>query len=292
MILKEKKYFQGVLNADDADFVITDNQYINAENVRFGTTDAGVIGTMESIGSTEMLSAPLPSITFISIGSVSDEENSRFCTFYLNVHGPHHKIECYYSSTNTIYTVILSSQVVGGLNFSKRSFIHSAKIINGLLYWVDDTNNEPRKINIEAAIKANNPSFITDEVPYNFPINFSEITIIKPPPPLAPNINKITDSSFLNNFIANDSFQFAFQYQWYDGEQSVIGTYSPASRLNTVTDTFNAITVSMDILEVIPDTVEIVNLIVRIDNENNAKIINTWDKNISSEATEIANQNA
>lgn len=292
---KERKYFadnSGRLNSDDSPFVIGTNEWVNGENIRTGTTDAGVTGVVESIGSTELISTPQPSVTFLEIGSTEDTENNRFCYFKFNTTGTEHKIVTYYANTNTEYDTLLSSQVDGGLNFDKNSIIHSAKIINGMLYWVDSDNNQPRKINIESAIKANYPSFSTDAVAYSFPIDFKEITLIKPPPPLAPNILKSTDGGFDNNFIANESFEFSFQYIWYDNETTVVGTYSPASRLNFTTDTYNRIIVTMDILEDIPDTVRIVNLVVRLSNTNFSKVIKSWDKDVASEAAEIVLQNS
>ena len=408
---KERKYLAdpqtGRLNSDDSAFIVGTNEWINAENVRSGSTDAGVTGVIESIGSTELISTPAPSRTYLEIGSTEDTENNRFCYFLVNtnitpaaekaarsflapsristgtvftvtVDDPsfgiitlatytqqagdttepifianliaainqnsfgytsikylanvalyiyarpnlgasingndaeidwvvgstssaftggrdgvikQDKIITYYADTNTEYETLLSSQVTGGLNFDENSIIHSAKIINGMLYWVDSTNNQPRKINIESAIKANYPSFQTNQVAYSFPINFSEITLIKPPPPLSPDILKGTDGGFDNNFIANESFEFAFQYTWYDNETTVVGTYSPASRLNSPTDTFNKITVFMDSAERIPDTVRIVSLVVRIGNTNFSQIIKTWDKEVTAEAVQIAEQN-
>lgn len=295
MIDKEKKYFadpeSGRLNSDDDPTFLGQNEWQNMENLRSGSTDKGVTGTMESIGSNVIISTPQPSVTFLEIGSAVETERSRACYFKYNTTGPWHKIVCYDEQAGIEYDVLLSSQVTGGLGFSKDSIIHSAEIIDGKLYWPDGTNNQPRKINIDAAIKANNPSYVTDEVPYTFPINFSEITIIKPPPPLSPNIQKAQDVAFENNFIATDSFMFAFQYIWYDNETTVLGTYSPSSRLNKPTDVENYIQVTMDFLEVIPATVRIVRLICRFSNSNNAFVAKTWDKEIASQAAEIANQN-
>jgi uncharacterized protein (TIGR02145 family) len=186
---------------------------------------------------------------------------------------------------------------LNGLNFSKDSLIHSAKISNGnILSWVDGTNNEPRKINIESAIKANYPSFNTDQEPYIFPLNFSEITLIKRPPIYTPNISKYIDSSFSNNFIYNNSFEFGFQYEYYDSEVSVISSYSQASLLNTPTDNSNAISVSMDLREHIPSVVKKINLIARISDGtlqggNYSVVVKTWNKSIPNELLEIENHN-
>jgi hypothetical protein len=289
-MLYEKKYYgNGHGNFDDADFVLAPNEWVNLENCRVGSTDKGVVGTVESIGSNVLLSPLLPSVTFVQIGSVVDEENNRIIYFLKDLYGPWDKIICYDVASTIFYDVLLANQVTGGLNFDKNSIIHSARIVNSLLYWPDGTTNEPRKIDIDAGIKLNDPSFVTDAVAYVAPINFSEITIIKPPPPLAPIILKNTDTGFVNNFIANESFSFTYQYIYYNNEITVVGTYSNASRLNKVTDTFNRIIVTMNSLERIPQTVKIVNLIVRVG--TTAFTIKTWDKSIASEAIEIANQN-
>lgn len=291
---QEKKYFadqSGRGNFDDASFVIGLNEWVNAENCRTGSTDAGVIGTVESIGSTLLLSQPQPSVTFIEIGTVADDENGRIITFLYNTLNSQHKIICNYPTLGTEYTVLLSSQVTGGLNFNKNFPIHSARIVDNKLYWVEDTNNQPRKINIESGILLNHPSFISDEEPYVSPLDFSEITIIKPPPAYAPNIIKAQDTGFTNNFIYNLSFQFAFQFVYYDNETTTIGTYSAGSRLSVPTDTYNYISVVMDGSQTIPGTVRMVNLIVRIGNTNSATVVKTWDKEVPDEAQEIENQN-
>jgi hypothetical protein len=287
----EKKYYgNGQGNYDDADFVLQPNQWVNLENLRVGSTDNGVVGAVESVGSNVLLSPIQPSVTYVTIGSVVDEERQRILYFNRGLVGNADSIMCYDVASGMFYTVLLSSQVIGGLNFDTNAVIHSAKVINGLLYWPNSTTNDPRKIDIDSGIKMNHPSFDTDAVPYVAPIHWSELTIIKRPPSLAPDITKETDSGFANNFIANDSFMFAYQYIYYNNETSVVGTYSNATRLNKVTDTFNVVRVVMDSLQLIPQTVRVVNLIVRVG--STAFIIKTWDKDVGSEATDIANQNS
>lgn len=287
---REKKYLKNILNADSADFAVGQDEVVNSENVRFGSTDAGVIDTIESIGSTELLSAIQPSVSTVVIGSADDTANNRILYFVADLYGNDDKILCYDLDDELLYTVLLNSQVEDGFNFDKNAIIHSARIVDGLLYWVQGTLNEPRVIDIESGIKLNHPSFDTNSIAYVAPVDWREITIIKPPPPLSPNIQKDNDSGFANNFIANESFMFAFQYIYYNNETTVLGTYSPASKLNAVDDDYNRIIVQMDSREVIPQTVRIVNLIVRY--SNSAFIIKTWDKEIATENTELVNQNS
>ena len=173
---KEKKYFadnSGRLNADDASFAIGLNEWVNAENVRSGTTDDGVTGVIESIGGTLQISQPQPSINFVTIGSADDTENGIICYLKFNTTGNQDKIVTYDINTNTEYDTLLSSQINGGLNFEKNSIIHSCRIVGNMLYWVNSTTNQPRKINIYSAIKANYPSYVTEAEPYVFPLEFS-----------------------------------------------------------------------------------------------------------------------
>lgn len=291
----ERKYFadpqSGGLNADDIPAVIGVNDWINMENCRTGSTDAGYTGSVESIGGTLLKSTPQPSATFIEILAIPDEVNRRIIYLKYCTAGPFHKITCYSAVDNTEYTVLLSTQITGGLNFSKDIPYHSARIVGSMLYWVEGFHNQPRKINIDSGILLNHPSYDSNEQPYVAPLNFDEITVIKPPPQLAPNIQKAYDSLFINNFIATDSFEFAFSYTYYDNEETVVGTYSPASRLNVPTDNYNYIAVQMDAGQRIPGTVKIVSLVVRFGNSNNAKTVKTWDKRITSELAEINDQN-
>ena len=293
----DKKYFvsnDSLLDSDSADFSVSQNAWVNMENFRTGTPDiGGVTGAVESILGTELISSQEEE--YIAIGSCPDDENQRFFTFYYSPIG-NHKIDCCYSNTNTIYTVLKSEDVVGGLNFTKEP-IHSSAIISNLLSWVDGYNNEPRKINVDSGIKAYDSNFETDAHPYSLPINFSEITLIKPTAPYSPNIQKKVDQSFVNNFIANQSFQFGYRFVYYDGEIAVIGGYSNASKLNYQTEKYNYISITMDSNQVIPDSVRLVQLIVRVQDGtvtggDYATIIKTWNKEISSELAEINNQNA
>ncbi len=221
--------------------------------------------------------------------------NDSFTTDIFYTAGGEDKIVCMYTDTDIQYNVLTSSQVVGGLNFNKNSLIHSAHIANNVLSFPDGTNNEPRKINIESGISANYSSFVTDSHTYVFPLNFDEITLIKRPTILTPNFIKDYDALFTKNFINNESFEFAFQYQYYDYETSVIGSYSSSSRLNfpvTPPDNSpNRIVVTMDLNEQIPDTVKIINLIIRSSDTNYAFIARTWDKDNLDDLNDIENHN-
>lgn len=298
----EKKFFLNGMNGDLFQRLLGEGETLNFMNGRWGATQYGRNGRIENCPGTQLISQsvyPPYGINFC-IGGAFDEQYDRIVFFIHNTFD-YHGIYVLDRSTLTTYAVIYDTQVTGGLNFSKNSLIHSAKVVNGILYWPDDTNNQPRSIHLDAAIKANQSSYVTTATPYQFPLNFSELTLIKPPPILSPNISKGTDAGFPNSFIATDSFQFAYMYEYYNvmGE-SVVGAYGHSSRLNKPNDDFNYIEVKMDPLESIPNSVRYVHLIVRkgadIVRDGTTspaiQIIKTWDKEVAADAAEIAAQNA
>lgn len=299
-MLIEKHSFEGGCNGDINARELPTNSMLNCMNARMAVTEYGRTLRIENLPGTTLINQAVypPYGVHQCLGSVPDlnGDNRRLIYALWNSFGDH-GIYCYDLLADTTYAVLYDSQVTGGLNFSKDyRFDRNMKVVGGKLYMVDGDNNQPREINIDAAIKANLSSYVTDEVPYSLPIDFTELTIIKKPPPLSPNIQKLEDVTFENNFIANDSFEFVFMYDYYTNERTVVGTYSPASRLNKSSDTENYIQVTMDELEQIPGTVKTVSLVARFQDGSwgggiIAKIIKTWDKSIQSERNEIIEHN-
>lgn len=288
-MLYERKYFgNGQGNFDDVDFILLPNQWVNLENARIGSTDKGVIGTIESVGSNVLLSSIQPSVTFVQIGSVADDANRRLFYFLKDLYGPWDKIVCYDVDADVFYNVLFSSQVTGGLNFDKNSLIHSARIINGLLYWTDFLN-EPRRINIEAAINLNHPGTFPDVTAYTAPLTAESITIIRKPPVYTLSLEKVNDPAIEANQIKNNAFRFAYFYTYRDGEISTISPHSDIANYNFPDEDFNSITVSIPFAEEPDQDVQIVSILVIYVDTNTGFIIKSWDKSNAAQATEIAN---
>lgn len=303
--LSEKKYLpapDGGLNADDIDIAVGQNQWVNLENARVGSTDKGVTGVVESIGGTLLKSVSQPSVTFIQIGSAVDSPNNRFFYFLYNQYTPDHKIMCYSKNDDTTYTVLLSTQVTGGLNFNKNYPIHSARVVGNLLYWTDGLN-EPKRINVEAALKLNNPSYVTDEDAYTSPLNQSVIKLIRRAPGRILSITYNTIGG-RPNFIKYFAGQFAIRYVYRDGEISVVGP--PSDMVNyrleivnpsgVISDTTDAVTIDIGnpavYGEYIDQDVQIVQYLVRYNNSPQYFIIKEWNKDNADEEAEIAAYNA
>lgn len=287
-MLYEKKYFgTGTGNFDDVDFILLPNQWVNLENCRVGSTDKGVIGTIESVGSNVLLSSIQPSVTFVQIGAVEDSENRRFFYFLKDLYGPWDKIVCYDVELATFYNVLFSAQVTGGLNFSKDFVIHSGAIVNGLLYWTDFLN-QPRRINIEAGINLNHPGTFPDVTAYTSPLTAEALTIIRKPPAYPLALSKIVDPDIDSNQIKNNAFRFTYYYSYRDGERSTLAPHSAIANYNYPGDDWNSISLSISLQEVPDQDVQIISVAVIYVEGNNAYVIKTWNKADPTEAAEIA----
>lgn len=300
MIQKEKKYFAatgengGHLDAQSASFAVPANAWVNMSDLRSGSTDKGVTATIESIGGTLRISTPSPSVSFIRIGSITDIVDNRIIYFYYNLNTSQHKIEVYDKTANVIYLALLSSQVTGGLTFSKDYIVHGT-VINGVAYWTDNYN-PPRKLNIDAAIKTNNSSYSTTQAAYTTPLESDVISLIRRPPFYALQASKLTVVSTAYNNIADFAGQFAWRYTFRDNEISVLSPISDIINYNLATDTYNAVGVSATDVTGTPQhisqDVQTVDFCVRYAGSPNFFIIKTWDKRIASEAAEIVAHNA
>lgn len=293
MLNQEKKYFGGIdggLDADSADFAVSPNNWVNAENIRTLSTDNGATETVEAVGSTILRSTIQPSVNFITIGAAEDTANNRIIRFQYSIYGPFDKIVCYYVDTEIEYDVLLGSQVIGGFGFNKDFPIHSAKVVGNLLYWTDNLN-QLRRINIDAGIKLNNPSFVTDVEAYQSPLSQPVITVIRKPPVFPLEVEKITDVGLDVNFLALFAGKFSYRYVYRDYEESVLSEWSQLVPYNTKTDTFNAVTVSIPFSEQIEQDVQKVEIAVKPEGDTQFSIVKTWDKAISSDLTEIEDHN-
>lgn len=286
-----KKILNKLIDADMAEHAVDENCMINGENIRFGPSLKGGFGYFESIPGNAALpnQQTKPAGTNTPNGGCIDEARRRIIKFNFNSNTDH-GIYCYDIPNQTEYIVLLNSQVTGGLGFEKNYLIHSAEVVGDLLFF---TNNrgEPKVINIEAGIKLNHVGYSTTVTAYTSPLVQDDINMIKRPAIYPPTFTKKTDGAFTLNFINDSALKFFWRYYYRDFQYSVISHWSKLVNFNTASDTYNYIEVTMDGQETIPQTVQKVELIVYDVTTNSARIIKTWDKSVTSEATEITNHN-
>lgn len=245
----------------------------------------------ETIGGTQVIVNSLPVGQNICLGGCWNETNNRLVWLNWNSNGNSGGY-VYNIDTGVVYTMLLSADVVGGLNFVKRSTIHSCFVINDNFYWVDGTNNEPRRINVDAGIKTYQPGYITTVAPYSTPITASVISWIRRPPGLPLTQTKVTQAGLVNNFIQYGAFEFAARYQYRDYEFSTLSALSTLADYNATGDTFNRIDVTMSLLEHIEQDVQQVDYVVRDYTSGVYFIIRSWNRNIAADAAAIAAHNA
>lgn len=284
------------MDGDTSVRLLDDESCLNIMNGRMAVTEYGRMGRIESTPGTTSIPQEVfpPYGVHQTIGAVPDNARNRILFFNYNSFS-FHGIYCldYSDTTNpVVYAVLYDSQVSTGLDFSKSFRIdRNASVVGDLLYWTDN-NNQPRRINIEAGIKMNHPSYVTTVAPYSYPMNESVIALIRRPFGLALTATKATAGGVTSNFLISFAGRFAARLVYRDSERSVFGSTSAMVNINISTDTFNAIDVAFDILEDFDQDVQIVELAVGYENDPNLFVIKTWNKAVAAEAAQIAAHNA
>jgi len=299
MIIEKRNFFKGI-NADLDPKLLDDGSCLNLMNCRLGVTEFGRFGRIENTpGSTLISQSVYPQYgTNQNIGSCPDIARSRIIYALHNTFNDHGIYCLDYSSpaTPVIYAVLYDSQVTGGLGFSKTKRIdRDMRVVGDLVYFTDD-NNEPRRINIEAGIKMNHPSYSTDVAAYTLPLEQSVITVIRNPPAFPLTWDKSEDGGVDENFIAKEAFQFYWGYDYRYGERSVLSPLTTTANFNpddgSADSTANLITITAPFDEVIQQDVERVFIVAKYLLGGKSSIIKTWDKNVASELAEINAHNA
>lgn len=295
-MLLEKKYWNKLLNADGADFVISEGEYVNAENVRFGSTDfaEGAVGYFESIGSTELIPNDLFPGENICLGSTYDPVGNRILFFnwrFFDEDGGN-GIYCYDITNNIIRPVLLATETAA-LLFNRETCIHSCFVVNGNLYWVENTSNEPLRLQIDAGIKMYDPSYPSEAVPYVAQIAKEVVSWIRRPPGLPPILTKTTQTVPVldANFIKNVAFFAQYRYVYRTFEESTLSSMSILSNYNREADTYNKAVITIPFAEEISQDVLQVDLVIR-NVDGTATIMKSWNKNNPTDAAEIIAHNS
>lgn len=292
-----RKIFSEGLNADDDFSVITKGQWVNASNIRTFTTDSGATGRIEAVGGTSLLFNSLPSGDNKCIGAVADDSKKWIVFKNWNSNG-NHGIYCYSKTAGTTYTVLLNADVTGGLNFDKYSRVWSNCKIIGDLEYLTDNINQPRKLNLKAAINAYQPDTFSGVAPYTFPLLPENITVIRRAPQLPLECAKMKSTDLgvtvVQNFIKNLSLQFCYYYVFRDYETSVTSTRSLLFNYNFDEETdegFDVIGIKIPLTEKIQQDVQEIYLVAKNNESGKYFVINRWskEKNVDLSAINLHN---
>lgn len=235
-----RNFIAGRMNKVLDERLVPDGEYIDALNIRMGSTENAEVGVIEnSKGNVSLTSlryingVPLSS-SARCIGAIEDSE---FETLYWFVHDPLFPLSVgvtkkldlivsYNNVSSTLQYHVISIDDGGGinttLNFNPSYLITGVNLVRtgnpneNLLFFTDDYN-PPRVINTLRNYP--NPVGNVDQ--------FTEesILVIKKPPVESPNISTyFTPTS--ENFMEDRFLCFAYRYRYEDGEYSATSQFS------------------------------------------------------------------
>jgi hypothetical protein len=227
-----RNFIAGRMNKVVDQRLLPEGEYIDAMNIRMGSTENSEIGVIENTkGNLPLTSLKYTNGTPLSasarcIGAIEDSANE---TIYWFVHdnnfgvGATGKLDLIVSFN--IFTNILTYHVIsindGGninttLNFNPKYLITGVNIIDGLLFFTDDYN-APRFINVSRNYP--NPISNIDQV------SAESLLVIKKPPTQSPSIEPIVTNG-QENYLDTRFICFAYRYLYADGEYSATSQWS------------------------------------------------------------------
>ena len=230
-----RNFLAGRMNKIIDQRLLPEGEYVDAMNVRMGSTEASEVGVIENTKGNLPLTAlayldgtPL-SVNARCIGAMEDSANE---TIYWFVHdsdfpvGATGKLDLIVSLN--IFTNILTYHIIsiddgGGvnttLNFNPSYLITGVNLIDNLLFWTDNYN-PPRFVNIKPTFnRYPNPLTNIDL------LNPEAILVIKKPPISSPTVLPIVTSG-QENYLKTRFISFAYRYKYVDGEYSATSQWS------------------------------------------------------------------
>ncbi len=270
-------FTSGRMNKDFDERVIPAGEYIDALNIRIGSTENNSIGAVENtkgnIKLTNLQYNGLPIVNAKCIGAYEDGSNETI--YWLVTSDDVDMVVSFNTDKNLLNYHIISESV---LNFDEKYLVTGINLIDDLLFWTDNLN-PPRKINV----KRNYPSPIlgVDQ------IDESDISVIVAPPMSSPDISLLFVPNE-ENYITDKFISFAYRYKYKDGEYSALSQFSDIAfepgnfSINYSTfensgmeNVFNAVNISFDTGN---DNVIGVDLCFKLSDSNIINVIEKYDK--------------
>ena len=227
-----RNFVAGRMNKVIDERLLPEGEYIDAMNIRMGSTENSEIGVIENTKG----NLPLTSLAYIDgtplssqarcIGAIQDSARE---TIFWFVHdsaftkGATGKLDMIVSftvSTNVLTYHVVSIDDGGGLNttlnFNPNYLITGVDIIENLLFFTDDYN-APRVINVSSnyPLPVSNVDVVSAE----------SLLVIKKPPVEAPEVQPIVTNG-QENFLDTRFICFAYRYKYANGEYSATSQWS------------------------------------------------------------------
>lgn len=222
----QKNFVRGRMNKSIDERLVPQGEYIDALNVRLGSTEGTEIGAVENSKGNELLvqlkfQNELLSSSARCIGAFEDGANETIYWFVndsANTNSSTGKVDLivsYNTRTFVLFYHVISTSL---LNFDENYLVNGINLIENFLFFTDNLN-PPRKININRNYLQPNSLTTVDQ------IKEQDIGVIVAPPLKAP----ILDSYQLGggeNYMENILLTFAYRWQYEDGEYSALSPFS------------------------------------------------------------------
>jgi len=273
----EALFYAGRMNKDYDERLIPTGEYIDALNIRVGSTELGGITNSElgSIGALENSrgNTALTDLQYVNgntkcIGAFEDGANETIYWFVTSVE--YDAIVSYNTTNNTETYHVVSSSV---LNFNSEYLINGINKVDDLLFWTDNLN-PPRKINV----KSKYPFDAIDE---------SDISVIVAPPISSPTV-VLRNTPGGENYMLDKFISFSYRYRYKDGEYSALSQFTDiafepgefeidySNFLNVgMTNSFNSVTIGF---ETGPKNVVAIDVCFKLSNSNIINVIEKFNK--------------
>ena len=212
-----QNFIAGKMNKDYDERVIPSGQYIDAVNIRMGSTENNSIGAVENTkGNIKLTSLSYDGAALSDnakcIGVYEDGSRETIYWFVCDP-GNVDLILSFNTNHNVLVYHVISTSV---LNFDQTYLINGINLIDDLLFWTDNYN-PPRRINIKSNYA--NPIAGVDQ------ITEDDINVIVAPPLNSPTLEMIEKSGG-ENFMDDKFISFAYRYKYSDGEYSALSQFS------------------------------------------------------------------
>ena len=222
----QKNFVGGRMNKSIDERLVPQGEYIDALNVRLGSTEGTEIGAVENSKGNELLvelefkDVKLSS-SAICIGAFEDGANETIYWFVndeANTSSSTGKVDLIVSFNTRTFVLFYHVISTSVLNFNKDYLVNGIDLIGDLLFFTDNLN-PPRKINVNRTYLQPDSATTVDQ------ITEQDIGVILAPPLNAP----ILDNYQLGggeNYMDELLLSFAYRWQYEDGEYSALSPFS------------------------------------------------------------------
>lgn len=210
-------FVKGRMNKSYDQRLLPEGEYIDAMNIRLGSTEDNSVGVIENTKGNVLL-APLKynglalSTDALCIGAYEAGDRETIFWFVTDP-GNVDMIVSYNTETAILLYHVISETV---LNFNSQYLITGINLIDKFLFWTDNLN-PPRKINLTRTYLP--PVMGVDS------ITAEDLNVIVAPPLEAPTVEMVSVAGG-ENFIENVFISFSYRYKYKDNEYSALSQFA------------------------------------------------------------------